>query len=147
MRAFRLALLGSILVCGCSCGPFLLMSGGKLDGTEKPVPASFALPGNRETIQLETRPEDPYSVNVSGAVVDGKLYVSAGDTLSAWAKNIEANPLVRARIDGDLYDLKARRVTDRAELQAFAVVWTSGNTWARDPMKLGEVWVYQLGPR
>jgi hypothetical protein len=38
-------------------------------------------------------------------------------------------------------------VVDKAELQAFAEVWTSGNTWARDPMSLGEVWVYQLGPR
>jgi len=147
MQALRSALLLAILACGCSCGPFLLLPGGKLDGTPKPAPASFALPGNRDTIQIETRPEDPYSVNVSGAVVDGKLYVSSGDEPQNWAKNIEANPLVRARIDGDLYDLKARRVTDRAELQAFAVVWTSGNTWARDPMKLGEVWVYQLGPR
>jgi hypothetical protein len=137
----------SILVCGCSCGPFFLFSGGKLDGPVKSAPGGYTLPGNRQTIQLETRPEDPYSVNVSGAVVEGKLYISAGDTLSTWAKNIEANPLVRARVDGDLYDLKARRVTDEAELQAFATVWTSGNTWARDPMKLGEVWVYQLGPR
>jgi len=87
----------------------------------------------RDTIQLETRPEDPYSVNVSGAVVDGKLYVLAGDTLSRWAN--------------DLYDLRARRVTDRAELQAFSVVWLSGNTFSRDPMTLREVWVYQLGPR
>src|SRR5215510_7086918 len=139
MRAFRAALFASILAGGCSCGPFLLLPGGKLDGPVRPTPARFELPGNRDTIQLETRPEDPYSVNVSGAVVDGKLYVSAGDKLSGWAKNIEANPLVRARVDGNLYDLKARRVTDRAELAAFSVVWLSGNTFSRDPMKLGEV--------
>lgn len=139
------SLLVALLVCGCE--PFLVFAGGGLDGPVKPTPASFALPGNRATIQLETQPEDPYSVNVSGAVVDGRLYVSAGDTLSRWARNIEANSRVRARVDGSLYELRARRVVDKAELQAFAVVWTSGNTWARDPMKLGEVWVYQLGPR
>src|SRR5262245_32742672 len=148
MRALRLLLLGCVLLCGCSCGgPFLLMAGGKLDGTPKPVPARFELPGNRDTIQIETRPEDPYSVNVSGAVVDGKLYVSSGGEPQNWAKNIEADPLVRARIDGDLYDLKARRVTDRAELQAFPGGWTSGNTFPRDPMQYKEVWVYQLEPR
>lgn len=140
-------LLLSILACSCGGGPFLLFSGGKLDGQVKPTPASFALPGNRQTIQLETRPEDPYSVNVSGAVVEGQLYVSAGDTLSRWAANIEANPLVRARVAGSIYELRARRVVEKPELQAFAVVWTSGNTWSRDPLKLGEVWVYQLGPR
>ena len=78
----------------------------------------------RDTIQIETRPQ----VNVSGAVVDGKLCASSGDEPQNWAENIDANPLVRARIDGDLYDLKARRVTDRAQLQAFSVVWLSGNT-------------------
>src|SRR5262245_42129652 len=147
MRAFRLGLVAGILVSGCSCGPLLLLPGGKLDGPVKPAPASFALPGNRDTIQLETRPGDPYSVNVSGAVVDGKLYVSAGDTLSRWARNIEADPLVRARIEGDVYELRARRVTERSELEAFSVVWLSGNTFSRDPLKLGEVWVYNLEPR
>jgi hypothetical protein len=131
MRALRSALFLAILAGGCSCGPFLLLPGGKLDGSVKPTPASFALPGNRDTIQLETRPEDPYSVNVSGAVVDGKLYVSAGDKPSGWAKNIEASPLVRARLAGDVYELRARRVTDRAELQAFSVVWTMEHLLAR----------------
>jgi hypothetical protein len=146
-RAWRAVVLVSVVLSGCSCGPFLLLPGGKLSGTPAATPERFEIPGNRDTIQLETRPEDPYSVNVSGAVVDGKLYVSAGDTLSTWAKAIEANPLVRVRYAGNLYDLKARRVTDRGELQAFSTVWTSGNTFSRDPMKLGEVWVYQLGPR
>ena len=143
----RWLVLVGLLACGCGRGPFLVIPGGRLDGDGKPAPASFALPGKRDTIQLETRPENPYSVNISGAVVDGRLYVSAGDTLTGWAKNIEANPLVRARVGGSLYDLRARRVTDRAELEAFSVVWTSGNTFSRDPMKLAEVWVYQLGPR
>ena len=59
MRILRPVVLVAILACGCSCGPFLLLPGGKLDGPVKPTPASFALPGNRATIQLETRPEDP----------------------------------------------------------------------------------------
>ena len=54
---------------------------------------------------------------------------------------------MRARVEGNVYELRARRVVDRAELQKFAVVWMSLGSWARDPMQFQEVWVYQLGPR
>jgi hypothetical protein len=54
---------------------------------------------------------------------------------------------VRARIDGSVYELRAHRVVDDAEMRAFAVAWTSLGAWARDPTKLGEVWVYRLEPR
>jgi F420H(2)-dependent quinone reductase len=145
MRAGKSALLCSILLC--ACGPFLLLPGGKLDGDVKPPPASFAFASGAGTIQLETRPADPYSVNVAGAVVGDGLYVSGGDTKTRWVENIEADPLVRARVDGSVYELRARRVTDDAELRAFAVAWMNLGSWARDPTKLGEVWVYRLEPR
>jgi len=145
MRGRCSALLLSMLVCGC--GPFLLFPGGKLDGPVKPTPASFAFASDAGTIQLETRPADPYSVNVAGAVVEDGLYVSGGDTRNRWVENIEADPLVRARIDGSVYELRARRVVDDAELRAFAVAWMNLGSWARDPTKLGEVWVYRLEPR
>jgi len=145
MRARNSALLCALLVCGC--GPFLLLPGGRLGGTVKPTPASFAFASDAGTIQLETRPADPYSVNVAGAVVGDGLYVSGGDTKTRWVENIEADPLVRARIDGSVYELRARRVVDAAELQAFAVAWLNLGSWARDPTKLGEVWVYRLEPR
>ena len=137
--------LVSLLLFGC--GPFLLLPGGKLDGPVKPTPASFAFAADAGTIQLETRPADPYSVNVEGAVVGDGLYVSAGDSKSRWVENIEADPLVRARVEGNVYELRARRVVDEAELQKFAVVWLSLGSWARDPTKLAEVWVYRLEPR
>lgn len=120
--------------------------GGSLDGPVKPAPASFAFARETGTIQLESRPEDPYSVNITAAVVGDELYVSAGDNLSQWAANIEANPLVRVRIDGEVYELRASRVTDDAEMRAFAAEWTK-HSWARDPLELDEVWVYRLGPR
>jgi hypothetical protein len=146
MRAWRLALLCSVLVCGCR--PFLVIPGGKLDGPVKPAPASFAFAANGATIQLETRPEDPYSVNVTSAIVGDGLYVSAGNSRSRWVQNIEVTPLVRARVAGDVYELRARRVVDAAEMDAFAEAWLTRNSWARDPRKLeGEVWVFRLEPR
>ena len=99
------------------------------------------------TIQLETRPEAPYSVNVAAAIVGEGLYVNAGNTRTRWVQNIEATPLVRARIAGDVYELAARRVTDAKEMDFFAEVWTK-NAWARDPRKLeGEVYVFALERR
>src|SRR5262245_48646293 len=144
----RKSLLLAILLSACSGGPLPFMAGGKLDGDVKPTPASFAFAKDAGTIQLETRPEDPYSVNVAGAIVGDGLYVSAGDNRANWVENMETNPLVRARIEGDVYELKARRVTDSKEMDAFAESWLALGAWARDPRKLdGEPYVYRLEPR
>jgi hypothetical protein len=129
--------------CG---GPMAVFPGGALDGPVKPAPPSFAFARDTGTIQLETRPEKPYSVNIACAVVGDRLYVSAGDNKSRWVENMEANPLVRMRIDGEVYELRARRVTDDAEMRAFAEEWTK-HSWARDPTTLDEVWVYRMEAR
>lgn len=140
-----LAVSSQVLSGGCG-GPVAVFPGGALDGPVKPAPASFAFAREAGTIQLETRPADPYSVNVHGAVAGEGLYVSAGDNRAAWVEHIETDPRVRVRIEGDVYELRARRVTDAAELDAFAEVWIQ-NAWARDPRELGEVWVYRLEAR
>ena len=134
-----LALLG----CG---GPVAVFPGGTLAGPVKSTPQSFGFASDAGTIQLETRPEDPYSVNIACAVVGDTLYVSAGDNKSRWVENMEANPMVRLRIDGDVYELRAQRVTDDAEMRAFADEWTK-HSWARDPTTLDEAWVYSMHAR
>lgn len=127
-------------------GPTAVFPGGALSGPVKEAPASFAFARDAGTVQLETRPDDPYSVNIACAVVGDALYVSAGDNRAEWVDNMEANPLVRLRIRGDVYPLRAERVTDDAEMRAFADEWTK-NSWARDPTKLDEAWVYRLSAR
>ena len=144
--SFRLlSLLLFIAVSGCN-GPFMLLPGGELDGEVKPSPSDWSFIEGYGMSELETRPEDPYSVNVAVTVIEGTLYINAGDTETEWVKNMEADPLVRLRIHGEVYELKAHRVTDDAEMQAFAVEWTK-NSWARDPTTLEEVWVYRLEAR
>ena len=144
MRALALALLVGLLGCG---GPFVVFPGGALSGPVVPVPESFAFAEDAGTIQLETRPEDPYSVNIAGMVIDSKLYINAGDNRANWVEHMEANPLVRARIDGQIYELRAERVTDPAEMKAFAEVWVERVTFGRDPTKLDIAYVYQLKRR
>jgi hypothetical protein len=127
-------------------GPTAVFPGGALTGPVESAPASFAFARDAGTVQLETRPEDPYSVNIACAVVGDALYVSAGDNKSQWVENMEADPRVRMRISGQIYPLRAERVTDDAEMRAFAEEWTK-NSWARDPMTLDEAWVYRLQAR
>lgn len=132
---------------GCN-GPFGLLPGGRLEGDTRPAPTRWDLESDTGTMQLETRPEDPYSVNVNYTLVDGTLYVNAGDTKTQWVQNISANPEVRIRIRGTLYPSRAERVHDRGEVERFAIAWTGLNGfWARDPRKLDEAWIYRIVPR
>lgn len=139
------AALGLLALVGCG-GPVLVFPGGALEGPVEPPPESFAFARDVGTVQLETRPDDPYSVNINGTVVGHRPYVSAGGSRSQWVRHIEADPRVRLRVDGTIYELRAQRVTDEAEMRAFAAEWLK-NAWARDPTKLDEAFVYRLEPR
>jgi hypothetical protein len=131
---------------GCN-GPFVLLPGGALDGETRPSPADWTFAGDYGTCQLETRPADPYSVNIAFTVLDGRLYINAGDTETRWVRNITENPRVRLRLDGVLYELRAERVSAPAEIAAFGEAWTSQSMFRRDPTRLDEVWIYRLVPR
>ena len=145
--SFRaLSLLLVLAASGCN-GPLGLLPGGKLEGDTEPAPSDWAFAGDYGTLQLETRPEDPYSVNIAFTAMDGRLYINAGNTETRWVKNIESNPLVRLRMDGALYDLLAERVTDAEEISAFAEAWTGQSMFRRDPTGLDEVWIYRLVAR
>jgi hypothetical protein len=145
MKGSWLAML-FVFALGCS-DPLLLMPGGRLDGEVRPAPADFSFAGSDGMAQLETRLDEPYSVNLVYTVVDGRVYVNAGDTETRWVKNLTADPRARLRIDGVLYELSAERVTDAQELAAFAQAWLAQSTFRRDPTSFPEVWVYRLVPR
>ena len=77
-----------------------------------------------KTIQLETNPEDPHSVNTWCGVYQGALHIPTSLILGtdepserAWVKNVLADPNVRLRIDGVVYELRAVRVTDKDQLE------------------------------
>ena len=59
------AIVGLLLLAfSMGCGPFLLLPGGELEGTSVPTPADWSFLADISTVQIETRPEDPYSVNI-----------------------------------------------------------------------------------
>ena len=97
--------------------------------------------------QLETRPEDPYSINFTYVQLRGRFYVYAGDTRTNWVKHIEQNPLVRVRVQDAIYPALAVRVMSDKELSEFASIWANSSMFQRDPMNFEEVWLYRLEKR
>ena len=113
------ALLLTAAVAGCG-GPCVLLPGGALDGTSVSVPESWSFTDDVDTVQLETRPADPYSVNIWVIALGENLYVHAGDNRSRWVENMEADASVRLRIDDSIYELLAARVEDQEEFDRFS---------------------------
>lgn len=146
MGVRTLLLLAVLVASGCDA-PFAVFPGGRLEGEVRPAPAAWRGVGDSGTMQLETRPAEPYSVNVAFTVLDGVLYVNAGDTETQWVQNMQADPRVRLRMDGQVHELAAERVTDESEIAAFAEAWTSQSFFRRDPTGLDEVWIYRLVAR
>jgi len=141
-----IAIAAITLIASCS-GPCGLLPGGQLGGETKPVPGDWRFAGDYGTMQLETHPEDPYSVNIAYTFVGGVFYINAGDTETQWVKHITANPDVKARLDGALYEMRAMRVTDDAEIARFGEAWTDQSFFRRDPAELEQVWMYRLVAR
>ena len=127
-----------------ACGPTLLLPGGTLNGTSSQSPSDWGSTGEVSTIQLETRPEDPYSVNIWAVGIEEFLYVHAGANHSSWVENMEADPSVRVLIDGKIYELEASRVEDQAEFDAFSDAYESKYGTRPRNENVSEAYLFQL---
>ena len=142
---FHLVVL-TALIAGCG-GPLTLLPGGALEGTVVEAPASWSFTDQVETVQLESLPADPYSVNIWVIALDEGLFVHAGANRAAWVENIEADPNVRLRVDGSIYELAAVRVGSQDEFDRFSDAYEE--KYGRRPRneKVDEVYLFRLGPR
>ncbi len=121
------AVLGASSACG---GPFLVIPGGELSGrivSEPVLDWSFV---TDRFVDLETRPEDPYSVELNYIVKDGQLYIDPAEGRN-WLEFIRADPRVRVRFGDKIYPLQAVLVGRPGELEGF------------DPDRF----IYRLDPR
>jgi hypothetical protein len=135
-----------LLVLGC--GPLVMIPGGSLSGDVQPAPADWSFTDEVETVQLETRPSDPYSVNVWGVGVGDIFYIASGRGVdAAWAEHIEANPNVRLRVGDAIYELDATRTSDPAELDAFLVAAKAKYDFEPEPGQRETAVLYRLTPR
>ena len=108
-------LLALILLTGCS-EPFIVFAGGKLSGDVETPPDDWSELRSEETFQLETRPDDPYSVNIWAVGVGADVYIGTGPDGTNWSEYIQEDPRVRLRVGEDtLYPLIARPVKETGE--------------------------------
>ncbi len=121
-RAFLLSsLLGTCtLLAGCGEDPFIVLPGGALAGEVADPPADWSEHKDVDEVQLETQPEDPYSVNLWVAAIGPDIYVATGEDGTNWTENIDRQRDVRLRIGTTVFELEARAVTDQAERASVA---------------------------
>jgi hypothetical protein len=136
--------LGLVLT---ACGPLVMIPGGELTGSVKPIPQNWKFSDAIDTVQLETRPGDPYSVNIWGVGLGEAFYVAAGDAESRWASFIAEDPRVRLKLNDDLYELNAVRVTDEAELDGFLTAVQRKYDFEVEPGQREKAAVFLLSPR
>jgi len=78
-----------------------------------------------KVIQIETRPEAPYSVSTWLTRVDDGIYVFASNDESPWVQNIDDDPRVRVRVEGRIHECRAVRVADSVRKRAFLTAMKS----------------------
>ncbi len=141
-------LVGAILVLLTACSdPITMIPGGSLRGDVAPAPAQWTALDAIETIQVEFRPSDPYSINIWAVGLDNDLYIATGADGTRWTPMLEADANVRVRIDGTVYELTASRVTKPTEVHRVANAYSG-----KYELDLQDNWVmngmiFRLDPR
>ena len=110
-------LVSALFLFGCG-GPLLLIPGAELSGEEVSEPVEDWSFVSSRFVDLETRPDDPYSVELNYVVRDGKLYIDPAEG-RRWLEYIREDPNVRVRFDGKIYPVKAVLVGRPGELEGF----------------------------
>lgn len=113
--ALFLVLLLTAVACG---GPMLVIPGGELSGEVVSEPVDDWSFVSDRFIDLEVRPDDPYSVELNYLVRDGSLYIDPKEG-KRWLEYIRQDPRVRARFSGKIYPLQAVLVGQPGELEGF----------------------------
>lgn len=141
---FAFSCIAALAACS---NPFLLSSGGALEGKTVAVPDDWSFTDAVDTIQFETRPADPYSVNLWVIALGEHLYVHAGANRSTWVENIDADPNVRLRVNDSIYELAATRVEGQEEFDRFSDAYEK--KYGRRPRNenIGEVYLFRLAAR
>ena len=114
MMAVRRVLLCLLAGLGIACStPFLGMPGGELRGEVVTEPVSDWSFVDDLFVHLETRPEDPYSVELNYIVREGKLYIDPAEGRT-WFEYLRADPRVRVKFGEKIYPVTAVLVAPRS---------------------------------
>jgi len=108
-----------VFICSACDGPLAIIPGGALSG-EQHVLSNDVIPQSNSVIELETRPSNPYSVNVNSTVINQQLYIDPAPGRT-WYKYITNNPNVKVRFEGNpiVYSTVVEEVIEEKLLKQF----------------------------
>ena len=130
-------------------GPLGPIPGGRMSGPVVDAAIPLDWTGVEREIEIEVRPEQPWSLTVWRAVIDGDLYVpSGGGARRRWTRVAIADPRVRVRSQGRIQEGCLVRIEDpgtRARvLSALVDTYSLSRDGEGDD---GSVWVFRIDPR
>ena len=114
------------LTLSAGCAPFLVFPGGQLRGTlVSSEVRDWGFTDESEFVEIETRPDRPYSVQVYGVGSGNAFYIASqgwrgalGSTDRAqWIGHLAEDPRIRLRVGDALYQLEGIRVDDDSEVE------------------------------
>ena len=109
--------LTALFALGCG-GPVLLFPGGALRGEVVSDPVEDWSFATDWFVDLETRPDDPYSVELNYVVKDGALYLDPKEG-RRWLDHMREDPRVRVRFGDKIYPATAVLVGRPGEIEGF----------------------------
>lgn len=112
------AIVGIAILSLTACGP---VPGGTLGGVVRSMPGDWTtiMEGDRAICEIESRPNNPHSIQLDCFVYNDELHVqshrwalAAWWPVESWAAIWIVEPSVRVRIGQQLFDVRAVHVSD-----------------------------------
>ena len=135
------------VLAGCG-GPLGPLPGGRLSGAEVACPSAF--PADVREIEIEVRPDDPYSVTTWNVVQGGRLHIPADflNPVKRWPYYLKADPRIRIRTGALVYACRATRIEDPEVIDALRLA--AARKYEIDPEGAAastEVWWFRVSRR
>jgi hypothetical protein len=109
--------LGVIVLLTACQNPVLTFSGGKLRGIETHA-TCFDFARDHQFLQLEVRPDDPYSVILRVVMRGDQLYIDAAEN-RRWHQYMKSDQQVRIKLGDNIYRASAIEVTSPELIETF----------------------------
>ena len=114
LGVLALPVVGLLVLFG-GAGPIAAIPGGHLWGPVEPAPDDWSFTDAVKEIQVQTHVGPlPWSVTTWVLSEGGELFLAAGHCDRIWTNHVQQDPDVRLRIEGTVYEMRARREDDRA---------------------------------
>ena len=112
--ALVLVVVLAFIVLFGGAGPIAFVPGGVLWGETLEPAADWSFTDSIKEIQVQTHVGPlPWSVTTWVLSSEGELFLAAGSCNRIWTQRVLDDPDIRVRIDGAVYEMRARPATGR----------------------------------